>query len=162
MNRLNIRQGDVLFMPIARIPDGKMKNKRENGTAAYGEVTGHSHTVMTADEATVFEIDGYVHLVVNERGISIEGDAARLIPELNRILADSGETPERRDRATELLEALPTAGAIFLHGTEAERALRPIPAKEEDRHFPVALQPGEYSVPVQREYSPEEIRNVVD
>lgn len=43
------RQGDVMFIPISALPEGAQK-KRNDGAAAYGEVTGHSHRL--ADLAT--------------------------------------------------------------------------------------------------------------
>ena len=155
------RQGDVLFQRIRSLPAGNQK-KRENGTVAYGEVTGHSHTVMSPDQAEVVEIDGAVFVHVNERGVSIQGDVERILPDVQRIVEDETESPLRRESARQLLEALPTAGALFLHGTQAERTGRPVPTRHEDRHLPTALAPGNHTTIIQREYSPEAIRNVVD
>jgi hypothetical protein len=155
------RQGDVLFKRIEALPKGE-QTKRQNATVAYGEVTGHSHTVMSLDEAEVVEIGGDVHVRVSERGLSIEGDIARIVPDLQRIVADEEDLPLRRKSAADLLQVLPHAGAIFLHGTEQERRDRPVPLKGEDRHLPTALLPGVHEVLIQREYSQQETRNVID
>ncbi len=103
------RQGDVYFIPNAKIPVGG--KKRESGTAAYGEVTGHSHRLDTpsAAIAEVLECGNGLFLRVSEEGISI-------------------------------------GGATFIH----------------EEHGPIVLPPGNYEIRIQREYSPEGIRNVVD
>ena len=105
-----IRQGDVMFLPVAALPAGDRK-KRENGTVAYGEVTGHHHSLMTEDltRAEVLEIGDGLFVHVSEDGIRIEG-------------------------------------ATFTH----------------QEHLPVTLPPGDYEVRIQREYAPDEIRNVID
>lgn len=68
-----IRQGDVYFIPVSNIPAGG--KKRENGTAAYGEVTGHSHRLDEASMAIaeVLECGDGLFLHVSKDGISIEG-----------------------------------------------------------------------------------------
>lgn len=105
------RQGDVLFRRINQLPAGK-RNKRENATVAYGEVTGHSHALAVEDReaAEVLEIGDGLFVHVSASGIRIEG------------------------------------GVTFVH----------------EEHLPVTLPPGNYEVTIQREYSPESIRNVVD
>jgi hypothetical protein len=105
------RQGDVLFCAIDKIPAGKTA-KRDNGTVAYGEVTGHSHRLADLGAAEVLEIGDDLFVRVSESGLSIEGDA----------------------------------GATFVH----------------EEHGPITLPPGDYRIQIQREYSPEEIRNVID
>jgi hypothetical protein len=103
-----IRQGDVLFTRISRLPKGK-RTKRASGVVAYGEVTGHSHALAFEDrgEAEVLEISDGLFVRVSEHGVS---------------------------------------GVIFQH----------------EEHGPVTLPPGNYRIVIQREYSPEAIRNVVD
>lgn len=67
------RQGDVYFIPVAAVPSGG--KKRENGVAAYGEVTGHSHRLDTASAAVaeVVECGEGLFLCVSEEGISLGG-----------------------------------------------------------------------------------------
>ncbi len=102
------RQGDVYFIPAAIPAGGK---KRESGTAAYGEVTGHSHRLdaPSAAIAEVLECGDGLYLRVSEEGLSI-------------------------------------GGATFVH----------------EEHAAISLPPGDYEIRIQREYTPEGIRNVLD
>lgn len=161
-----IRQGDVAFLPVTALPSGKA-TERKNGTVAYGEATGHSHTVMTGSTASVLEIGDELYLDVKPRGAEIEADIAKVEPWLRAIIEDAHETALRKECAKSVLEALPTAGAIFCHGTVEERSTRPVPGKDEDRHLPVAIPVGLHRIPTfgegtQREYSPEGIQSVID
>lgn len=105
-----IRQGDVMFIPIAKIPEGQ-RTKRENGVAAYGEVTGHSHRLSVEDRARaeVLEIGGGLFCHVSEDGVRLQG-------------------------------------AEFVH----------------EEHGTVTLPAGDYQITIQREYSAESIRSVID
>jgi hypothetical protein len=51
--RMPIRQGDVLLMPITAIPADVTERRRDNGRVvlAYGEVTGHAHAFSNAGVA---------------------------------------------------------------------------------------------------------------
>lgn len=110
-NQMKYRQGDVMFIPVAKLPTGKA-TKRDNGTVAYGEVTGHSHRLADLESAEVLEIGDGLFVKVSESGVSISGDP----------------------------------GATFVH----------------EEHGPVTLPPGDYKIRIQREYSPESIRSVID
>jgi hypothetical protein len=70
------RQGDVLFTRIAKLPTGK-RTKRENATVAYGEVTGHSHSLALEDRevAEVLEIGNGLFVHVTAAGVRIDGGA---------------------------------------------------------------------------------------
>jgi hypothetical protein len=99
-----LRQGDVLLVPVERLPSGK-KKARKNGILAYGEATGHSHSVADLLAAEVYEIENGMYLSVTaEDGVSI------------------------------------------VH----------------QEHGPILVPKGKYQIRIQREYSPEEIRNVKD
>lgn len=108
---LKFRQGDVMFVPCERIPAGESR-KRENGTVAYGQVTGHSHHLADLATADVFEVGEGLYVHVSEEGISLSGEP----------------------------------GCSFVH----------------EEHCTINLPPGDFEVRIQREYSPEEIRSVVD
>lgn len=114
MQTMLYRQGDVMFKRVAELPRGMATTKRENGTVAYGEVTGHSHHLADLATADVLEFGAGKDLFVrvSEDGISLSGDP----------------------------------GATFVH----------------EEHGPIHLPPGNYQVQIQREYSPEAIRNVLD
>ncbi|HEY8723470.1 MAG TPA: hypothetical protein VIL92_06375 [Gaiellaceae bacterium] len=105
------RQGDVLLIPIAKIPTNAKSVKHENGRLilARGEVTGHHHSI--AKQAGV-------ELVTAEQ-------------------------------ATEL--------RMWLTITTGE----PV-ALTHQEHATIMLPPGQYERRIQREYSPEQIRNVAD
>ena len=53
-----IRQGDVLLVPVDRVPDAVVPVARENGrlVLAEGEVTGHAH-VIEAEQAELVTAD---------------------------------------------------------------------------------------------------------
>ena len=102
------RQGDVLIIPVAKLPANLENVDRENGriVLAHGEVTGHAHAIKD-QRAALF-----------------------------------------RD---------PKLAAIVMHVTgDAPVAL------EHEEHSTIQVPPGDYRVIRQREYSPEEIRNVAD
>lgn len=105
------RQGDVLFIQRDSIPAGNHK-KRDNGTVAYGEVTGHSHRLADLATADVLECGDGLFVRVSENGISLGGES----------------------------------GASFVH----------------EEHGTINLPPGNFEIRIQREYSPEQIRNVID
>ena len=44
-----VRQGDVLLIPVTTVPDGARPVARDAGRVvlAYGEVTGHAHAIRT-------------------------------------------------------------------------------------------------------------------
>jgi len=68
------RQGDILFKSIGKLPNGK-RIKRENGTVAYGEITGHHHSLLTddLDKAEVLEIGDGLFVHVSEEGVHLSG-----------------------------------------------------------------------------------------
>lgn len=112
MQTMLYRQGDVMFKRVAELPRGMATAKRENGTVAYGEVTGHSHRLADLETAQVLKCGEGLFVTVSEAGLSLSGDP----------------------------------GATFIH----------------EEHGPIHLPPGNYQVQIQREYSPEAIRNVLD
>jgi hypothetical protein len=129
------RQGDVLFIRVAKLPKGDRK-KRENGVVAYGEVTGHSHQLAVADRevAEVLEIGDGLFVYVSECGLSLDcKDAARKVlmsPECNM----------------ETMQRFIDGGATFVH----------------EEHGPITLPSGNYRIQIQREYSPDSVRSVID
>jgi hypothetical protein len=106
-----LRQGDVKILKIDSLPEGEIKDARDNGIAilAYGEVTGHKHQISQGD-VKFFTV----------------GDANNLF-------------------APKFLEVV-SENAILTH----------------EEHFAITLEKGLYEVSIQREYFPEEIRNVAD
>ena len=72
MTNLIARQGDVLFTACTAIPEGG--RKRDNGTVAYGEATGHSHRLADLATADVLDCGDGLFVHVSEAGISISGE----------------------------------------------------------------------------------------
>jgi hypothetical protein len=105
-----IRQGDVLLIPVTTTPNNTRPVKRDRGRVvlAYGEITGHAHTITDKD----------VRLVTSEQA-----------QELRTWLLVETEKP-----------------AALTH----------------EEHDTLLVPPGAYEVRIQREYSPEAIRNVAD
>jgi hypothetical protein len=108
MKQQIFRQGDVLLVAVAVLPEGaKDITPDDRIVLAYGEVTGHAHAI---------------------------------------------EEPASKARPARLWDA---GAERFLQVLE-KTALR------HEEHAPVELPAGVYRVVQQREYSPEEIRNVAD
>lgn len=104
------RQGDVLILPVAKIPADTTQVKRENGLVvlAHGEVTGHHH--------------------------AIRGQRVELV------------TSEQADELRMWLTVAAPEPVALTH----------------QEHDTIMLPPGQYEVRRQREYTPEEIRRVMD
>lgn len=59
-----IRQGDVLLVPVHRIPEGaKLEKKRK--TVAYGEVTGHHHDLV-GTEVEIYALEDQLFAKVGQ------------------------------------------------------------------------------------------------
>jgi hypothetical protein len=95
------RQGDILFIRIARLPKGNRKT-RTNGVVALGEVTGHSHALATEDLETsaVLEIGDGLYVRVSPNGVAIDGSpGARIVHEEHAaILLPPGNYEVRQQR----------------------------------------------------------------
>jgi hypothetical protein len=102
--RKQIRQGDVLFVRVDRVPQGaKLEDTK---TVAYGEVTGHHHTMVELDTKSKAE----VYTLEDQMFAKVLGDV------------------------------------VITH--------------QEHDHLPVAE--GIYEIRIQQEYTPEDIRRVLD
>lgn len=75
MNKI-LRQGDVLLVPVSRIPDGCKEVPLDKGriVLAFGEVTGHAHAIADWNGAGKIAKDA----------IGLAGRRARL------VIADNG------------------------------------------------------------------------
>jgi hypothetical protein len=145
MNR-QYRQGDVFLREVAKVPKSVNIVERENGRVilAHGEVTGHSHAIG-ARGATLYMDTGsgsggrrYLQVAPDATDtIEVFGDA--------RCLGGSVE-----------------AGWIFgPRHVVGEQQVDGACLRHEE-HTAVVLPPGIYEVVIQREYTPEAIRNVAD
>lgn len=82
---LSYRHGDVFLEEVATLPDGTVS--RSNPIVAYGEVTGHCHTIVPlegviADEADfkLYEKDGVLYLFTGSKGAAIVHQEHAKIP----------------------------------------------------------------------------------
>lgn len=66
------RQGDVLVVPIAEIPEQAVSADRDGGRIilAYGEATGHAHAIADP-ETEILEVAGTRYLRVGSKGASL-------------------------------------------------------------------------------------------
>ena len=100
-----IRQGDVLFVPITKLPQGA-KLEKNRKIVAEGEVTGHHHKLVEVDtkaRAAVFSLEDALFA-------QVEGDV------------------------------------VITH----------------QEHGTLAVDEGLYEIRIQQEYTPEEVRRVLD
>ena len=98
MRKHQYRQGDVLLLLVASIPPEATEGKRDGGriVLAYGEVTGHAHTIET-DTATPFITpDGELYIVVDEVSelVHQEHAAIALEPGAYRVVRQREYSPE--------------------------------------------------------------------
>ena len=62
--RAQFRQGDVFLIQIEKLPEEAREEKQpERIVLAYGEVTGHSHSIASTD-AKLYNFSGQHYLVV--------------------------------------------------------------------------------------------------
>jgi hypothetical protein len=61
-------------------------------------------------------------------------------------------------------EVLEIGDGLFVHVSEEGLSIEGDPGATfvHEEHGPISLPPGDYRIQIQREYSPEEIRNVID
>ena len=92
------RQGDVLVWPVQKIPGSAAAGARDNGkiVLAYGEVTGHSHSIAEAS-TELLEYEGARYLRVPTEGAKLkheEHGTIALAPGEYRIVTQREYTPK--------------------------------------------------------------------
>lgn len=67
------RQGDVLFIPVSAVPEGKKRDplKAASAVLVEGESTGHAHRCAVLDAVEVLECGDGLYLKVGDEGVSI-------------------------------------------------------------------------------------------
>lgn len=92
-----IRQGDVLVIPVKRIPRNATPERRDNGRVilAYGEVTGHCHEIVDPDAAELLTADDVRYLRVDRVSALVhqEHGALTLAPGAYRVVRQREYTP---------------------------------------------------------------------
>lgn len=128
----HLRQGDVLLLPVPKLPDGCTEVPHDRGriVLAYGEVTGHAHAI--ADHR----------------------QAADLRPEQRAAEVADAAIARASSAAKARLLVAPN-GQRYLEVRE------PVTLTHEE-HTAHTIPPGIYQLPVQTEYSPAELRRVAD
>jgi hypothetical protein len=89
------RQGDVFLMEVSKLPeDAKEEAPSDKIVLAYGEVTGHSHSVRTED-AKLYRNNNDDYLVVEEHAnlVHEEHDAIALPAGIYRIIRQREYNP---------------------------------------------------------------------
>lgn len=80
-----VRQGDVLFVPIDRIPEGA-KLEKGRKTVAHGEATGHHHDVVARDTKSKAEI----YSLEDALFVGVEGDVVVTHQEHSTLPVEEG------------------------------------------------------------------------
>lgn len=92
------RQGDILLVPVEKLPGKLVEVPRQNGriVLAEGEATGHLHAIEDAEALFLAEdlelVEGRFLMVEAEAGVSLEH------PEHDTITLDPGLYEVRRQR----------------------------------------------------------------
>lgn len=63
-----IRQGDVVLIPVATVPATATPRQAVNGrhVLAFGEVTGHAHSIAAQPGVAVLDAEGLTYLTIEE------------------------------------------------------------------------------------------------
>lgn len=146
------RQGDVLLRPVTKTPGNLKKVPLDKGRVilAYGEVTGHAHAI--ADP---------VELLLPQDVREMERRFLRVETEMTKSV-DAWECLNSRGE-TCLVPAYQPREMVESSGlTIQDRSVVEGVVVEHEEHLHFVVTPGDYEVLRQREYAPEEIRNVAD
>lgn len=96
--------------------------------------------------------------VLIERVTEIPSNARRVAPENSRIVLAHGEVTGHAHAIADIehVSLVEVDDGIRYLDVQIEAFLR------HEEHAPIEIPPGQYRVTLQREYTPEEIRNVAD
>jgi hypothetical protein len=92
-----LRQGDILLVPVEKLPDDLNEVPRENGKIilAEGEATGHLHAIE-APEATFLATD---LAEIEGRFLAVEAAVELAHPEHSTVVVEPGVWEVRRQRS---------------------------------------------------------------
>jgi hypothetical protein len=90
------RQGDILLVPVEKVPDGLVDVPRENGriVLAEGEETGHLH--MIESPKALFRAEDLDS--IEQRFLEVEAEVDLVHPEHGTITLEPGAYEVRRQR----------------------------------------------------------------
>ena len=156
MTKFQARQGDV-FLFAAKIPASAKPSKADprGVVLAEGEATGHHHRIgprfrsaqmLTCDEGTFLRVTGPV-------GRSIRAE------ELSKILNDDIRARALFGSGLSDVRPMPAAERTAIAVEAEDLGAVALDHEEHGEHY---CPPGEYRVRIQREYTPDAVRQVVD
>lgn len=127
-----MRQGDIRVKKINSLPSGAIKSKTK--TLAYGEISGHHHTLVPIENAKV-----QVYKVLDKLFFEVKNGKATLM-----------HTDQKRLEQSNVWKDI--------------RSINVRIDKGQDFHRPITLDAGVYEVETEKEYNPfvKEITTVID
>lgn len=146
------RQGDVILVPVAAIPEGAKALARTNGKTilALGEATGHHHRFESPAATMLRTADGAEYLRIDDVSVTLRPVAVE-----DRALRDvrmHDGTVVRFDVATF------TKAEAALH--ESVTLTVPGELLYHEEHAAQVIAPGIYELPGQREYAAEDMEPI--
>lgn len=96
-----LRQGDVLLVPVDRVPEGLKEIPLEDGriVLAHGEATGHMHVIEGEAQFLAEDLEDF-----DRRFLMVEEEAELVHDEHDTITVPPGEYEVRRQREYDGLE----------------------------------------------------------
>jgi hypothetical protein len=146
------RQGDVLLMPIAKLPEKIKRVRRENGLIilARGEATGHHHFIDDKGCA-LLEAEAPGDRFLMARGRSIQARLPMVRRWKNQVMVNHPEFGLIEFATDDVTIA---KGFVEIDGNFS--------LLQHQEHTAQAIPDDNYRHVQQREYSPTAIRNVAD
>lgn len=91
------RQGDVLLVKVAKLPEGCEKERyKERIVLAYGEVTGHAHAISPAAASYfIYENTNYLQVDQPTNLVHEEHDAIAVEPGIYKVVRQREYDPLR-------------------------------------------------------------------
>lgn len=141
-----LRQGDILLLPVKKLPDGLTEVPREDGRIilAEGEATGHLHAI-DAPEATFLATD---LAEIEGRFLKVEAETEHEVPVFETKITGHYTEADLIPGSDEIQVGDPITEMVQV-GTRTIKGA----ALTHPEHDTVVLEPGNYEVRRQREYS---------
>ena len=152
-----LRQGDILLVPVEKVPDGLTEVPRENGKVvlAEGEATGHLHAIY-APEA-IFKAEDLEG--IEGRFLEVEAEVAteHQIPIFEtKVIGHYTEQDQRRYEEehgfSEDYDEVRAGDPITETSQVGTRTVKGV-ALTHPEHDTIIVEPGNYEVRRQREYT---------
>lgn len=140
------RQGDILLIPVKKLPDGLKEVPRQNGriVLAEGEVTGHLHVI--ADGGATFVATDLED--IEGRFLKVEAETEHQVPIFETKIIGYYTAADLIPGSDEIKVGDPITESVQV-GTRTIKGA----ALTHPEHDTVVLEPGLYEVRRQREYT---------